>query len=99
MIPPEIINYIFTFVQSNTNQIMKDHIYIVKSYNLNKESNMYYELCMKKCKLMCTLCNHDYIPNCFKLYSIYDNRLDFYKYKPYELIFCSEECMDLWWNY
>jgi hypothetical protein len=99
MLPPEIMNYIFTFIQSNTNKIMKEHIRTIETYHLNKESNMYYALCMKKCIFTCTLCNDENIPNCFKLYSIYDNILEFYKYKPYELIFCSEECMDSWGNY
>jgi len=97
MLPQEIINYIFIFLQSNTNQIMKKHINKIKSYNLNKESNIYYELCMRKCMFTCTLCNSEDIPNCFKSYTIYDNTLNFCKYKPYEIIFCSEECMDLWW--
>ena len=97
MLPEEIINYIFTFIQSNTNQIMKQHIHTIELYNLNKESNMYYELCMRKCAFTCMLCNSKDIPNYFKLYNIYDNVLNFYKYKAYEIMFCSEECMDLWW--
>jgi hypothetical protein len=99
-IPPEIVNYIFTFIQSNVNQIVKNHIYDVTQHKLNKdESNLYYFLCMRKCKYNCSLCNETDIPNTFKLYSIYDNRLEFFKYSPYEIIFCSEECLDLWWNY
>ena len=98
MLPEEIINYIFTFIQSNTNQIMKQHIHTIESYNLNKESNIYYALCMRKCEFTCTLCNTEDIPNCFKLYIIYDNKLNFYKYKAYEIIFCSEECMNLWYS-
>lgn len=97
--PPEIINYIFTFLQSNTNQIMKNHINNVSTYKLNRESNLYYFLCMRKCKYSCSLCNETDIPNCFKLYSIYDNNLKFYRYSAYDLIFCSEECLDLWWTY
>ena len=99
MLPLEIINYIFTFIQSNTNKIMKEHIDTISTYNLNKESNMYYALCMRKCIFTCTLCNDENIPNCFKFYTIYDNILEYYKYKLYELMFCSEECMDLWSNY
>jgi hypothetical protein len=99
MIPSEIINYIFTFIQSNTNQMMKEHIKNVSTYNFNKESNMYYFLCMRKCKYTCSLCNETNIPNSFKLYSIYDNKLEFYKYSPYEIIFCSEDCLNLWWTY
>lgn len=99
MIPPEIINYIFMFIQSNTNQIMKDHISNVNSYELNRESELYYFLCMRKCKYSCALCNESNIPNSFKLYSIYDNRLNFFKYSTYEFMFCSEECLNLWWEY
>jgi hypothetical protein len=99
MIPSEIINYIFTFIQSNTNQIMKNHISHVSSYKFNKESNMYYFLCMRKCKYSCSLCNETNIPNSFKLYSIYDNKLEFYKYSAYEIMFCSEDCLNLWWTY
>lgn len=99
MIPSEIINYIFTFVQSNTNHIMKEHINYVSSHKFNKESNMYYFLCMRKCKYTCSLCNETNIPNSFKLYSIYDNKLKFQKYSAYEIMFCSEECLDLWWTY
>ena len=90
MIPQEIINYIFRFIQSNTNEIMKKHIHNVNKCNLNKDSNMYYYLCMNNSMFTCTLCNDDNIPNCFKLYSIYDNRLNYYKYKAYEVIFCSK---------
>ena len=98
--PPEIINYIFTFIQSNTNEIMKEHINKVNTYKLNKdESNLYYFLCMTKCKYSCSLCNETNIPNSFKLYSLYDNKLDFYRYSAYEIMFCSEECLDLWWSY
>ena len=97
--PEEIINYIFTFVQSNTNEIMKEHIHHVSEYKFNKESNMYYFLCMRKCKYSCSLCNETNIPNSFKLYTIYDNKLEFYKYSPYELMFCSEDCLNLWWTY
>jgi len=106
MLPKEIINYIFTYIQSNTNQIMKDYIKDTNTYILNeklageKTLSLYYFLCMRKCKYSCSLCNETNIPNSFKLYSIYDNHLDFYKYKPYENpIFCSEECLDLWWTY
>lgn len=99
MIPSEIINYIFTFIQANTNQIMKEHINHVSSHKFNKESNMYYFLCMRKCKYTCSLCNETNIPNSFKLYSIYDNELKFQKYSTYEIMFCSEECLDLWWTY
>jgi hypothetical protein len=99
MIPSEIINYIFRYVQSNTNQIMKDHIQHVSTYRFNRESDMYYFLCMRKCKYSCSLCNETNIPNSFKLYSIYDHRLDFFKYSAYEIMFCSEDCLNLWWNY
>jgi hypothetical protein len=98
-IPKEIINYIFTFVQSNTNSIMKEHICTISNYNFNKESNMYYFLCMRKCKYSCSLCNETNIPNSFKLYSIYDNKLQFMKYSAYEMLFCSEDCLNLWWTY
>jgi hypothetical protein len=97
--PPEIINYIFTFIQSNTNQIMKNHIHNVSAYKLNRESDMYYFLCMNKCKYSCSVCNETDIPNSFKLYSLYDNKLNFYRYSAYELMFCSEEYMDIWWYY
>ena len=99
MIPSEIINYIFRYVQSNTNQIMKDHIQHVSTYRFNRESDMYYFLCMRKCKYSCSLCNETPLPNSFKLYSIYDHRLDFFKYSAYEIMFCSEDCLNLWWNY
>jgi len=98
-IPKEIINYIFTFIQSNTNQIMKHHINHVNTHNFEKESNMYYFLCIQKCKHSCSLCSETNIPNSFKLYSIYDKKLDFYKYSAYEMIFCSEVCLNLWWTY
>ena len=98
-IPPEIINYICLFLQSNTNIIMKKHIYNVSKYRFNKESDMYYFLCMRKCKYSCSLCNETDIPNSFKLYSIYDNKLNFFRYSPYEMMFCSEECLNLWWTY
>ena len=103
--PPEIINYIFLFIQSNTNQIMKDYInktniYINRSENISdKYASLYYFLCMRKCKYSCSLCNETQIPDSFKLYSIYDNKLKFFKYSAYELMFCSEECLDLWWTY
>lgn len=35
--PPEIINYIFTFIQSNTNQIMKHYIKDTNTYILNEK--------------------------------------------------------------
>ena len=99
--PPEIINYIFTFIQSNTNKIMKDHIYNVENYELNKESNLYYVLCLTKYnhKYRCSLCNETNIPNSFKLYYLYDNKLHFFRYHAYELMFCSEVCLDTWFNY
>lgn len=97
---PELINYIFRFIQSNTNCIMKEHINMVDEYKLNKgASSLYYFLCMKKCKYSCSLCNEKDIPNSFKLYSLYDKKLDFYRYSAYEIMFCSEECLDLWWTY
>jgi hypothetical protein len=97
---PEMINYIFKFVQSNTNQIMKEHINHVIQHNLNKgDSNLYYFLCMRKCKYSCSLCNETNIPNSFKLYNIYDDKLKFFKYSAYEIMFCSEECLNLWWSY
>jgi hypothetical protein len=104
MIPSEIINYIFTFVQSNTNQIMKDYIKDINTIILNEKMNgekvsLYYFLCMRKCKYTCSLCNETNIPNSFKLYSIYDNKLQFYKYSAYEIMFCSEDCLNLWWTY
>ena len=99
MIPLEIMNYIFTFIQSNTNDIMKKHINLVTSYKFNKESNMYYYLCTRKCKYSCSLCNETDIPNSFKLYSRYDSKLNFFRYTAYDIMFCSEECMDLWWTY
>jgi hypothetical protein len=34
-----------------------------------------------------------------KTYSIYDNKLQFFRYSAYEIMFCSEECLDLWWSY
>ena len=85
-IPLEIINYIFTFIQSNTNQIMKTYIKNIKSSQMNenlsedKTISLYYFLCMQKCKYNCLLCNDTNIPNSFKLYSIYDNKLNFYRY-------------------
>jgi hypothetical protein len=101
--PPEIINYIFTFIQSNTNQIMKDYIKDINSYILNekmsKKMSLYYFLCMRKCKYSCSLCNETNIPNSFKLYSLYDNKLDFFRYIAYDTMFCSEECLELWWTY
>ena len=99
--PPEIINYIFRFIQSNTNQIMKNYIYNTKQYNFNEDKtvSLYYVLCMRKCKYSCSLCNETEIPNSFKLYSIYDNKLDFFRYSAYDIMFCSEECLDLWWSY
>jgi len=99
MIPPEIINYIFTFIQSNVNQIMKQYIDSVKKYNLKDTGSLYYFLCMRKCKYSCALCNETDIPNSFKLYSIYDNKLKFFRYSVYETMFCSEECLNLWWTY
>jgi len=70
---PEMINYIFRFVQSNTNEIMKQHIAMVNAYKLNKDSSsLYYFLCMRKCKYTCSLCHETDIPNSFKLYSLYD---------------------------
>jgi hypothetical protein len=99
MIPPEIINYIFTFIQSNVNQIMKQYINSVKTYNLKDNGSLYYFLCMRKCKYSCSLCNETDIPNSFKLYSIYDNKLHFFRYSAYETMFCSEECLNLWWSY
>lgn len=54
---------------------------------------------MRKCKYSCSLCNETNIPNSFKLYSIYDNKLDFFRYNAYDIMFCSEECLDLWWTY
>lgn len=97
---PELINYIFRFVQSNTNYMMKEHISMVDAYKLNKgDSSLYYFLCMRKCKYSCSLCNETNIPNSFKLYSIYDKKLDFVRYSTYEIMFCSEECLDLWWTY
>lgn len=35
---PEIVNYIFTFIQSPTNQIMKEFIRNVQSYVLDRET-------------------------------------------------------------
>ena len=100
-LPNEIINYIFTFIQSNTNQIMKKYIKDTKIYSLNEEKrvSLYYFLCMRKCKYSCSLCNESNIPNSFKLYSIYDNKLDFFRYTAYDIMFCSEECLELWWTY
>jgi hypothetical protein len=97
--PLEIINYIFMYLQSNTNKLMKDYINNVKKYNLKDTGSLYYFLCMRKCKYTCSLCNETDIPNSFKLYSIYDNKLHFFRYSAYEIMFCSEECLDLWWNY
>jgi hypothetical protein len=102
--PPEMINYIFTFIQSNTNQIMKEYIKYINTYILNEKMSeervsLYYFLCMRKCKYSCSLCNETNIPNSFKLYSIYDNKLDFFRYTAYDIIFCSEECLDLWQTY
>ena len=105
MLPKEIINYIFTYIQSNTNQIMKDYIKDTNAYILNeklggeKTLSLYYFLCMRKCKYSCSLCNETNIPNSFKLYSIYDNKLHFFRYSAYETMFCSEECLNLWWTY
>jgi hypothetical protein len=99
MIPPEIINYIFTFIQSNVNQIMKQYINTTKKYNLRDTGSLYYFLCMQKCNYSCSLCNETDIPNSFKLYSIYDNKLQFFRYTAYETMFCSEECLNLWWTY
>lgn len=53
---PELINYIFRFVQGNANCIMKEHINHVNQHKLNKgESSLYYFLCMRKCKYSCSL--------------------------------------------
>jgi hypothetical protein len=105
MLPKEMINYIFTYIQSNTNKIMKDYIKEINSIILNnnfsgeKIMSLYYFLCMRKCKYSCSLCNDTNIPNSFKLYSMYDNKLDFFRYTAYDIMFCSEECLDLWWTY
>jgi hypothetical protein len=105
MIPHDIVNYIFTFIQSNTNQIMKNYINFIKEYvikekiNETKTVSLYYFLCMKKCKYSCSLCNETNIPNSFKLYSMYDNKLDFFRYTKYDIMFCSEDCLNLWWSY
>jgi hypothetical protein len=49
MLPPEMINYIFTYCQGPTNQIMKEFIRNVKSYgDIPTTENMLYILEMNK---------------------------------------------------
>ena len=39
MLPPEIINYIFRYCQSPTNQIMKEHIKNINDLNKNENTH------------------------------------------------------------
>jgi len=85
MIPNEIINYIFTFIQGPTNEIMKQFIHNV-NYITCKIS------CKTSCKTnVCHMCDMLYILQMNKQYGfIQYNNIRFNKAYYYKCLNCNE---------